>query len=166
MTFAAIPNGAAIFLDANAFVVAFSRHAQYGVSCRQLLDRVDRGEIAGMTSTHILSETAHRLMTHEACSAFGWPIASIAQRLKQRPAEVRKLSAYRRAIHDILNSKVQVLAPPPALLLNAANIYNQYGILSNDALLIAIMRANGLTELASSDSDFDQVPGLTRYAPA
>jgi hypothetical protein len=39
------------------------------------------------------------------------------------------------------------------------------GILSNDAILIAVMQANGLTNLASHDADFDRVPGLTRYAP-
>ena len=34
-----------------------------------------------------------------------------------------------------------------------------------DALLIAVMQANGLTSLASHDSDFDRVPSLTRYTP-
>ena len=40
------------------------------------------------------------------------------------------------------------------------------GLLSNDALIVAVMQANGLTRLASHDADFDRVPGLTRYAPA
>jgi predicted nucleic acid-binding protein len=33
-------------------------------------------------------------------------------------------------------------------------------------LIVAIMQANGLTKLASNDTNFDRVPGLTRYAPA
>jgi predicted nucleic acid-binding protein len=32
-------------------------------------------------------------------------------------------------------------------------------------LVVAVMRSNGLARLASSDTDFDRVPGLTRYAP-
>ena len=36
----------------------------------------------------------------------------------------------------------------------------------NDALIIAAMRSHGLNCLASADSDFDRVPGITRYAPA
>jgi predicted nucleic acid-binding protein len=32
-------------------------------------------------------------------------------------------------------------------------------------LVVAMMQANGLTHLASHDSDFDRVPGITRYAP-
>ena len=47
----------------------------------------------------------------------------------------------------------------------AADVSQQTGLLSNDALLIAVMQTNGLTNLASHDSDFDRVPGLTRYAP-
>ena len=35
----------------------------------------------------------------------------------------------------------------------------------NDALIVGVMLAHGLTRLASSDADFDRVPGLTRYAP-
>ena len=37
---------------------------------------------------------------------------------------------------------------------------------SSDALIVAVMRAAGLTHLASHDADFDRVHGLTRYAPA
>jgi predicted nucleic acid-binding protein len=53
----------------------------------------------------------------------------------------------------------------PALIASAAAVSQQTGLLSNDALIVAVMRANGLTALASNDADFDRVPGLTRYAP-
>jgi predicted nucleic acid-binding protein len=39
-------------------------------------------------------------------------------------------------------------------------------LLSGDALVVAVMQANGLTNLASGDSDFDRVPSITRFAPA
>ena len=41
----------------------------------------------------------------------------------------------------------------------------QMGLLSNDALIVAVMQANGLSKLASSDQDFDRIPWLTRYEP-
>jgi len=44
-------------------------------------------------------------------------------------------------------------------------VSQQTGLLTNDALIIAVMQAHGLTNLASSDTDFDRVPGLTRYGP-
>lgn len=48
----------------------------------------------------------------------------------------------------------------------AAQISQQTGLLSSDALVVAVMQEHGLTNLASHDADFDRVPGLTRYAPA
>jgi predicted nucleic acid-binding protein len=39
------------------------------------------------------------------------------------------------------------------------------GLLSNDALIVAVMQVNGLVNLASADSDFDRLTGLTRYGP-
>lgn len=165
MKFSDIPGEASVLLDANTFVYAFSQHAQLGVSCRALLERVDREEIAGFTSVYVLSETAHRLMSLEACTVFGWPFAGIAQRLKRHPAELRQLSAYRRAIEQILNSQVKVVSVPPELVLAAASISRQHGLLSGDALVVAVMQHHGLIHLASHDADFDHLPGITRYSP-
>ena len=53
----------------------------------------------------------------------------------------------------------------PALIAAAAAVSQQTGLLSSDALIVAIMQASGLTKIASADTDFDHVPGLMRYAP-
>jgi predicted nucleic acid-binding protein len=58
------------------------------------------------------------------------------------------------------------LCIPPSLLGAAVVISQQSGLLTIDALIVAVMQANGLTRIASHDSDFDRVPGLTHYAPA
>jgi predicted nucleic acid-binding protein len=47
----------------------------------------------------------------------------------------------------------------------AADFSRQHGLLTNDALIVAVMQDHGLTHLASNDADFDRVPGITRYAP-
>jgi len=48
----------------------------------------------------------------------------------------------------------------------AADISRQYGLLTNDAILIVLTRGHGLANLASNDADFDRVPGIKRFAPA
>jgi predicted nucleic acid-binding protein len=165
MNFDDIPVGANIFIDANTFVYAFSKH-DLSNACSELLDRVDENEIIGFTSTHILSETAHRLMTLEACARFGWPFAGIAQRLNKRPVELQQLSAHQDGIAEVLQSQVQVLSIPPQLVLTATAVSTRYGLLSNDALTVAIMEEQGLTAISSHDTDFDRVSWITRYAPA
>jgi predicted nucleic acid-binding protein len=36
-----------------------------------------------------------------------------------------------------------------------------HGLLTNDALIVALMRRFGLTHLVTNDDDFDSVPGIT-----
>jgi predicted nucleic acid-binding protein len=54
----------------------------------------------------------------------------------------------------------------PSLILAATAISKSSGLLSSDALVVAAMQANSLVNLASSDQDFDRVPGITRFGPA
>jgi predicted nucleic acid-binding protein len=106
------------------------------------------------------------MMTIEAMKRFGWKSAGIAQRLRQNPTEVKQLVAFRQAIQDVPQFGIRILTIDPTQLDAAAAISQQTGLLSNDALIVAVMQTHGLTNLASADPDFDRVPALTRYAPA
>jgi predicted nucleic acid-binding protein len=130
-----------------------------------LFQRIENQELTAFTSTHVLSEAAHRLMTLEASTHFGWT-SKVVQRLKQQPATLQQLSTFRQAVEKVPQLGIQVLTIAPDLIATAAAFSQQYGLLSNDALIVAVMRANGLSHLASNDADFDRVPGLTRYALA
>lgn len=165
MTFADLPAGEAVFVDANTLVFHFQPHAVFGPACTALLKRIELHELSGFTSTHVVSEVVHRLMTIEACTAFGWPFAGIAQRLRKHPGEVRQLTRFRQAIQEVAQHGITVLPIPVPLLDAAAAVSQQTGLLTNDALIVAVMQHQGLTNLASHDADFDRVPGLTRYAP-
>ena len=114
MTFADLITGDAVFLDTNIFVYHFAPDPLLRSPCSQLLQRIERQDISGYTSTVILSEVAHRLMTIEARTRPGWPSGKIVNRLKQNPAAVQSLMNFRIAVQNILHSKIQVLtiAPP------------------------------------------------------
>ena len=160
-----LASGDSAFLDANIFVYYFQPHATLASSCDELFDRIGRVEINGYTSTHVLSEMAHRLMMFEAATAYGWGPNKIKARLKQAPSSLGKLVRFRQALELVLRSRIQIIAITPDLVLSAAIISQQTGLLSNDALIVAAMQANGLNKLAGNDADFDRVPGLTRYGP-
>jgi predicted nucleic acid-binding protein len=165
MTFASIPHGAQLFLDANTLVYYFTADLRYGAACLQLLDRIARQEIHGFTSAHVVLDTAHRVMTLEAMHVVGLPAKGIAAHLRQQPAEVQKLTRFRQAVDLVPQMGLQVLPLDFALVSTAAARSQQYGLLTGDALVVAVMQAHGLTHLASADTDFDRVPGITRYAP-
>jgi predicted nucleic acid-binding protein len=165
MTFADLVAGEAIFLDANPFVYHFVADPRFGAACSQPLQRVENQEITGLNSTHVLTEMAHRIMTVEPISAFNRPMSGIARRLRQHPAQVQQLAGFQQAVERVLQSRVQVLTIPAPLIAKGARPSRQTGLLSNDALIVALMQANGFTRIASSDHDFDRVPGSSRYQP-
>ena len=131
-----------------------------------MLERIARQELRGFTSTHVLGDVLHRVMTLEGISQFGWPAKGSAQRLRQHPAEVQKLSRFQQTVSEITQVGIQVLPVDLPDMDSAAALCLQYGLLVGDALIVAMMQHHGLTHLASLDADFDRVPGLTRYAPA
>ena len=166
LTFSDIPAGAGVFLDANVLVYHFAPHPALQPFCQQLLERCTGREILGHTSAHVVSNVAHRIMTLEAISRFGWPTAGIGRRLLRHPDDVRQLTRFRQAGDEIPGFGIQVLPVTMPLVSAAAEISQQYGLLSGDALSVAVMREHGLVHLASHDADFDRVHGLTRYSPA
>src|SRR5208282_401841 len=78
MTFADLVAGDALFVDANILTYHFQPHPVWGPACSQLLQRIENRELTGFTSTHVLSDLSHRLMTIEASVLFGWPFAGMA----------------------------------------------------------------------------------------
>jgi predicted nucleic acid-binding protein len=166
MTFVDLIAGDAVFLDANTFVYHFAPDPKWSGPCGQLLQRIQNQEIEGHTSAAILSEVAHRLMTIEARIRHGWTTGKMLQRLKQNPKIVQALSNSPAAVASIVRSRIHIFPVDSALVIAATAISQQTGLLNNDALMAALMHAHGLTKLASNDSDFDHVPGITRYAPA
>lgn len=165
MIFADLVAGDALFVDANTLIHLFEPHPRRGPLCHLLIQRIDKQYLLGFTSTYVVSEVCHRLMTIEANRTLQWSIPGIGNRLRMNPLEVRKLSLFRLAVEQIARSRLQILTVTSAMLVAAVTLCQQVGLLTNDAIIVAIMRAHGLNKIASIDADFDRVPGLTRYAP-
>jgi predicted nucleic acid-binding protein len=161
-----LPPGARVFVDANTLVFHFAQHPKFGAACTEFMERIGRGELSGFASADVLSDLAHRMMTIEAMQLFGWPAAGISQRLRRHAAEIQRLTLFRRAVDGAHQSGLHLLPVTPQQVSAATAISQQFGLLSGDALIVAVMREHGLVHLASYDSDFDRVAGLTRYAPA
>jgi predicted nucleic acid-binding protein len=165
MTFVHIPPTTAVFLDANTLIYHFSNEPTHGPACTQLIKRVEQGDLSGFTSAHALADVAHRLMTLEAMNRNVWPQAGLAARLKKHHNEIPGLSVYLQAIARLPLLGIQVLPVTSSAVEAATLLSQQHELLTGDALVVAVMRQQGLTALASEDADFDRVPSITRYAP-
>ena len=165
MTLDQVPGATRVFVDSNILVYHFQPHPGFGSACHRLLERIERQDIEGYTATNLLGELAHRLMVIEASALPGWAGGKVLNRLKQQPGVVKQLTLFQAAVESVLQSKIQVLTIPAVLASTAATLSRQHGLLTTDAVILALMQAHGLANLASHDAHFDSVPGITRYAP-
>lgn len=166
MTFDQIPPGATLFLDANPLVYHFTSDPKYGAPCTKLAQRLEQRLLLGFVSSHVLADVIHRVMTIEAIAATGWPKAGIAARLRKHHDQIPKLVLFEQVMASVSPLGLGVIPITESLLGDTVRISKQHELLVGDALVVAVMQANALTNLASSDADFDRVPGITRYAPA
>src|SRR5262245_57965298 len=115
MTFADLPTGDTVFLDANTFIFHFGPDPQLGPACGQLIQRIENQDVQGFTTLHVLGEVAHRLMVLEAIGVKGWVAGKVKQRLKQQPGALQTLARFRTAVETVLKSRIQVLPLAPTL---------------------------------------------------
>lgn len=130
-----------------------------------MLERIERGDLSGCISAAVLAELAHRLMTIEVANRLNRPLTGIASWLRRHPSDIKVCRAHRRAIDELALIPLTILPIDGLLMSRAADLSIQFGLLTNDALIVAVMLGHGLDALASMDSDFDRVPAIVRYAP-
>lgn len=55
MTLDQVAAGAHVFVDSNILIYHFQPHPGFGSACHRLLERIERQDIEGYTSTNLLS---------------------------------------------------------------------------------------------------------------
>jgi predicted nucleic acid-binding protein len=105
-------------------------------------------------------------MTIEARARHAWTAGKLLERMKQNPHIVQTLTNSEAAVTSIHGSRVHILPVDANLVVATMAVNRQTGLLTNDAMMVALMQAHGLTRLASNDADLDRLSGITRYAPA
>lgn len=150
-----------VFVDANIILYAFQQRSP---QCRDFLARCESGSIEGTISTVVLAEVAHRRMTLEA-QAKGVTGANPTRTLSSQPELVRQLSVYAQDVRDLLDGGLVVEPVKPEDFLVALDIQEQYGLLTNDALNLAVARRLNIEQIASADQSFSRVQGVIVYQP-
>ncbi|HXK58748.1 MAG TPA: PIN domain-containing protein [Acidobacteriota bacterium] len=151
-----------VFVDAPIFVYHFTGSSR---ACREFLLKCEKGELRAVTSTTVLAETTHRLMMIEAVSRKLVTLGNVAQKLRKRPATVRKLRLYQEQVEKIPLLGIEIVPLDLGIVLSAAALRAKYGLMTNDSLIVATLLSRGIEQLASADSDFAAIDGITVYRP-
>lgn len=105
------------------------------------------------------------MMVNEARQQLQRSARETVEYLQQNPAFVRRLSRHLTVASDIGKVGVDIL-PLAVNDLHASKAFRRdHGLLTNDSLIVAVMRNHKLRHLASHDSRFDRIPGLQLWNP-
>lgn len=157
-----IESGESVFIDANIFIYHFT-----GISEESsfFLRRCEEGELIGFTGINILIEVLHRLMMIEAVTKGYVRTGNVAKKLKRMPDIVRKLKDYEINTLSIMDSGIEMLSLSEDIIVSSFEFRKKYGLLVNDSLTAAMIYLEGISNLASTDKDFERVEGIRIYSP-
>ena len=157
-----IPPGQRVFLDSTVFIYHFGGQSP---QCRRLLERCARREIAGVTSVADFNETCHRLMMMEAVHSGAVSGGGVLRKLRERPDVVMGLRRHVAQLRSIVSWGIEVLPIDISCALRAADLRATTGLLTNDAIILATMRDERVSAIATADRAFERVEGLQVFPP-
>jgi uncharacterized protein len=159
-----LPAGSLCFVDTNILVYHFVENPQFSQECRRLLGRVVAGEVTAVSATSVVADVVHKVMAEEARLRHTLD-SGVVRFLQHHPAKISSLSAFVAAARQLELLPFRLLPVDLALVRSAAELAQQHGLLTNDAIIVALMQRYGIAHLATNDDDFDRVPGITVWKP-
>jgi predicted nucleic acid-binding protein len=159
-----LPAGVTFFVDANIFVYHFVELGDLSAACRGFLAGIVDRRIDAASTGACLADAVHRVMAIEAQERFQLP-GGATRWLQAHPDRIGELSAFRAAASQLKELPLRLLVPDALAIADAAELSAKHGLLTNDAILVTLMRRNDLQHLVTNDDDFDRVPGLTVWKP-
>jgi len=161
-----IPDGVSCYIDATIFYYHLVGAPPLSDDCSDFLKRAETGRISGVTSTGAVSEATHKVMLAEIVQRHGVGHQGLIARIKRHPGLLDGLTEHKGVSATVRTLNLQVESITLDLLARGADISVQARLLTNDALVIAVMEKLGVTYLATNDDDFDSVAGINVFKPA
>jgi predicted nucleic acid-binding protein len=160
-----VPAGTTVFIDANILHYALVPTPPFSEHVYPLMDRLSAGEVTGVVSIQVLADAQHKTMMSLLAAQYNLPRSKLVGWAKKHPAEICALAGLTEAVQLLRSAAVRIVPLDDALLDEAARISTQYGLLTNDSLIVALIERHGITDLATNDDDFDRVPGIRVWKP-
>lgn len=158
-----LPVNEEIFIDANIFLYSAFKHPVFGNKCKNFLIRIEKGEIKGYTSDFVLNGIFHKLMIAEVVKKFGVEAKQVVRFVKKNPGVIAELETVWTEMEIIKGFNISILNG--SLFPDFIEISKRYWLMATDALHVATMKRNGITNIATNDPDFEKVEWLNVWKP-
>jgi predicted nucleic acid-binding protein len=163
MTLAQIPDEEWVVIDTNILI-----YANQGQSpdCIEFLRRCASGVLQGIVPLPMVAELVHALMLIEARENKWIGRQNPSRALAARPDLVRRLIRYETQVREFFGMGLRIEPALAADIIDAMRIQREAGLLTNDALLLAVARRLNCSAIASADKTIASAPGFTIYSPS
>lgn len=165
MLLSQIPAGSRVLCDANIMVYGMLQAEPFAAVCRAFLQRTARREITVYIAASSAADVIHRAMVSEAITRFGLKSREAVSYLKAHPNAVRELQRYKDVLRDFTRFRVIILDITYREIHGSRRYRDDYGLLTADSLLLAVMERHKLSDLVTNDEDFQRVPGIRVWMP-
>jgi predicted nucleic acid-binding protein len=158
-----IPIGSLCVIDTNVLL-----YAEQGVSdqAQRFIRRCAKGDLMGTLPQTVWQELTHKLMLAEAMMKGLVSGGNPAARLAKKPEVIRGLSLYRAKVQALVDLGLGFEACTlDDLTKTAFKLQENYGLLTNDAVVLAVAIRLKADVLVSSDKAFQSVTELPVHAP-
>jgi len=159
-----LPDESVVFIDSNIFTYFLLGGSKHFGPCRDFLKRVEKGRIAGLINDIVITETWFNYLKYNIVVDNRIPVKEFVQFIKKNPGAISKVDVSE--IADIFSMpNIHLIAPPQTFVLAAIGGSPRPPLLSNDAYHLIAMRYSGIENIATSDTDFEGIKGITVWKP-
>jgi len=158
-----IPTGSLCVVDTNVLI-----YAEQGISvqAQRLLERCAKGELSVTLPQSVWQELTHKLMLAEAMMKGVVSGSGLAAKLAAKHDAVSKLSIYQASVLALMLLCVGFDPCTRAVLTDTVfSVQSRYGLLTNDAMVVAVALRLNADALVSSDRAFERVQEIRLHAP-
>jgi len=158
-----IQSGSLCVIDTNVLL-----YAEQSVSdqAQRLIRRCAQGELSGVLPQTVWQELTHKLMLAEAMMKGLIAEGKPAARLAAKPDIIRGLSLYRAKVNALVDLGLGFVACTlDDLTKTAFKMQEKYGLLTNDAVVLAVAIRLKADVLVSSDKAFHGVTEVKVHYP-
>ena len=159
-----IENGSLCVVDTNVLL-----YAEQGMSqqAQRLIRRCSTGDLIGVLPQTVWQELTHKLMLAEALMMERVSGPNAGGKLSRQPDTVKRLGLYKDKILALLNMGLGFEAcMKEDLLVTAFHYQEQYGLLTNDSVILAIAVRLKADILVTADSAFQKVSEVPVAMPS
>lgn len=159
--------GSSIFIDANIFIY-HAVESKYSESVTQFLEKIENWEIEAYTSPGVIDEASYILLINKGLDLLN----------SKNPRKVRNAIESNRDFaencYSIIQKFIGYIKSIEALKIleitgedafHIADYGKAYLLHPKDSLHLAVMKRYKINDIASNDSDFNRVEGITVWKP-